>query len=192
MNSAGTQRVDGASSGPAPVGELSRPIAYSAAAIDRTTDSALLSLTSAAVQRSRHHRCPVSLALVAIDRYGDLLLQTGPAGATDLAHWLRVGLTEWTSQRTTASLVGESTYAILWEDCPRSEALELTRRALDAVKRHRRFAPGRPAALTLSGGLATLDVVPRNFRPQDLIDAARRCLDGAQLSGGDTLKSIAF
>jgi hypothetical protein len=46
--------------------------------------------------------------------------------------------------------------------------------------------------MTLSAGLATLEVPPRNFQPHQLIDAAWRCLSGAQLSGGDTLKSIAF
>jgi hypothetical protein len=51
---------------------------------------------------------------------------------------------------------------------------------------------GNPSELTLSAGLATLEFPPRNFPPRQLIDAAQRCLDGAQLSGGDTLKSIVF
>jgi hypothetical protein len=46
--------------------------------------------------------------------------------------------------------------------------------------------------LTLSGGLATIDFPPKNFAPQEMLDAAERCLGGAQLSGGDTVKSIAL
>ena len=46
--------------------------------------------------------------------------------------------------------------------------------------------------LTLSAGLATLEFAPKNYPSQELIDAAGRCLIGAQLSGGDTVKSITF
>ena len=46
--------------------------------------------------------------------------------------------------------------------------------------------------LTLSAGLATLEFAPKNYPARELIDAAQRCLSGAQLSGGDTVKSIEF
>jgi hypothetical protein len=31
---------------------------------------------------------------------------------------------------------------------------------------------------------------PKNFRTNDLIESAQRCLDGAKSSGGDSVKSI--
>ena len=44
--------------------------------------------------------------------------------------------------------------------------------------------------MTLSRGLATLEVPPRNYPPADMLAAAERCLAAAQLSGGNTTKSI--
>jgi hypothetical protein len=155
------------------------------------TDSPLLSLVGSAVQRCRQTRCSISLALLSIDCYGELLLQLGPAEATDLVHWLRMNLTDWTGHRALATLAGESVCAIVWEDCPRSDAVQLVRKSLDAAKTARNRPGGTRADLTLSAGLATVEVLPRNFQPQQLIDAAQRCLGAAQLSGGDTLKSIA-
>ena len=87
----------------------------------------------------------------------------------------------------------DATFALVWEDCSRSDAVQAIREILSQTKTWR--LPGRGMAagkLTLSGGVATLAFPPRNFPPQQLIDAARRCLSGALLSGGDTLKSIEF
>jgi hypothetical protein len=155
-------------------------------------DTPLLGMVSAAAQRCRQVRCSISLALLAIDRYGDLLLQVGPAQATDLVHWLRISLTDWTGHRALATLAGESACALVWEDCPRSDAIELVRKALDAAKAARKRPLGARVEFTLSAGLATVETLPRNFQPQQLIDAAQRCLNAAQLSGGDTLKSITY
>jgi hypothetical protein len=159
---------------------------------DLTCDSPLVGIVGSAAQRCRQMRCPIGLALFSIDRFGELLLQRGPAGATDLIHGLRIGLTDWTGHRAMATLVGESVCALVWEDCPRSEAVQLVRKALDAAKSGQARPCGSPAELTLSAGLATVEVLPRNFQPHQLIDAAQRCLGAAQLSGGDTLKSIAY
>ena len=48
------------------------------------------------------------------------------------------------------------------------------------------------AEVSLSAGVATLALPPKNYPPQQLIDAAQRCLGGAQLSGGGNVKSIEF
>jgi HD-like signal output (HDOD) protein len=183
---------------PAPSRPLGRgersaaPTSRSAPAIDAAADLALEGLVAGAVNRCRQMRCSVSLALVSIDRFGDLLLRLGPDQATDLVHGLRFELADWTGQRSPATTVGEACFALVWEDCSRSEALQLARQVLSNAKEWRYNQPGSPSELTLSAGLATLEVPPRNYDPAQLISAAQRCLSGAQLSGGDTLKSIAF
>jgi HD-like signal output (HDOD) protein len=45
-------------------------------------------------------------------------------------------------------------------------------------------------ATTLSIGVATMSVVPRNFDPQRLIESAARCLSAARACGISTVKSI--
>lgn len=154
-------------------------------------DASLPGLVSAAVGRCRSSRCPISLALVQIDNSRNLLLQLGPEAWAGVVHQVRDRLAEWTSQRAPVSLIGECDYAVVWEDCSRSDAVQCMRRALADAKAWWE-SQGNLSELTLSAGLATLEFPPRNFPPRQLIDAAQRCLDGAQLSGGDTLKSIVF
>ena len=167
-------------------------VSRSASPTDAAADPALEGLVAGAVNRCRQMRCSVSLALVSIDRFGDLLLTLGPDQATDLVHGLRFELADWSGQRAPATMVGEACYALVWEDCSRSDSLQLVRQILRDAKEWRYNQPGSPSELTLSAGLATLEVPPRNYEPAQLIAAAQRCLSGAQLSGGDTLKSIAF
>jgi GGDEF domain-containing protein len=154
-------------------------------------ETGLSGAVAAAVQRCRQARLPLSLAIFQVDHFGDALLMLGPAAATELVHSLRSVLADWTGQRSVATLVSDSAVALVIEDCPRSEAVHLARHALSMVKP---WAAARfdAAELTLSAGLATLERPPKNFQSQELIDGAQRCLSAAELSGGDTVKSIAL
>ena len=139
---------------------------------------------------ARQARRPVTLALLEIERFGDLLVQFGPDRISELTHWLRVALADWTGQRAEAILVSESCFALVWDDCPRNEGVRLARQALNEVKPWSRQQLAGHAAIVLSAGLATVESPPKNYPTQELIDAAQRCLGGAELSGGDTVKSI--
>ena len=44
--------------------------------------------------------------------------------------------------------------------------------------------------ISISVGVATVSLPPKNFRPDVLLESAGRCLAAAQQSGGNTLKSI--
>src|SRR5207245_930238 len=153
---------------------------------------ALASCLSAAVQRSRQTRRPLTLALFEIDRFGDLLVQSGPSGMMEIAQSLRCALADWANQQDEAILVSDSRLAMVWEECSRSDAVQLARNCLAAARDWSRDRFLLSCDLTLSAGLATLEFAPKNYPCQELIDAAGRCLIGAQLSGGDTVKSIAF
>jgi HD-like signal output (HDOD) protein/GGDEF domain-containing protein len=157
-----------------------------------TSDPGLAARVGAAVQRSRQARTPLTLAVMEIDRFADVLMQLGPAGASDAAHWLRVAVADWTNQRHEALLVSDSRVAVLCESCSRSEALQVARSVLAKIRPWSREQLPLTTGLTLSVGLATLEVASKNYPASELIDAAQRCLSGAQLSGGDTVKSIAF
>jgi HD-like signal output (HDOD) protein/GGDEF domain-containing protein len=152
-------------------------------------DAGLPGAVGAAVQRCRQARLPFTLAIFQVDHFGDVLLMLGPAAASELVHGLRSVLADWTSQRAVAALVSDSALALVFEDCPRSEAVHLARYALSMVKP---WATARfdAAELTLSAGLATIERPPKNFQAQELIDGAQRCLSAAELSGGDTVKSF--
>ena len=97
-------------------------------------DPGLESHVSAAVQRSRQTRRPLTLAFFELDRASELMLELGPAGMTEATYSLREILADWTSQRTEAHLVNDSRLAMLWDDCPRNAAVELARQALAAIR----------------------------------------------------------
>jgi GGDEF domain-containing protein len=147
---------------------------------------------TSALAAARQQRKPLTLALLEIDRFGDVLLQLGPAGMTEAMHSLQAAVGEWSGQDTAPLLVGENQLALVCVDCSRSDGVQIARYILKTVKPWSREQFPLGFDLTLSAGLATLEIASRNYPPADLIDAAHRCLAAAQLSGGDTAKSIAF
>jgi hypothetical protein len=155
-------------------------------------DHNLASMVSAAVQRCRQARQPLTLAVFEIDGFSDLLLQASPMGTTEIAHALCCALADWTNQPDEAIQISDNRVAMIWDRCSRSEAVRRSRECLAAVRPWSRDHWGVSCEFTLSIGLATLETAPKNYPPQELIDAAHRCLSGAGLSGGDTVKSIAF
>lgn len=153
-------------------------------------EARLVSRLSLAIHHCRQARRPLTLALVEVEHFSDLLLQVGPAGLGEVLHCLRAALADWSTTMEPAFAISDSCTGLVWEDCPRNEAVARARNLLSLVKP---WSAGRLAdgtLVTLSIGLATIERPPKNFRGEELIEAARRCLSAAQLSGGDTAKSI--
>jgi len=153
-------------------------------------DPGLLGRVIEAIAHARVTRTATSLALVQVDGWDQAVLRLGPQQAIDLLRQLEMGLASWTQERGSVLAVKDAQFALVWSERPRREALDAARQLLTAVKTWQ--LGNSQANLTLSVGVATLTLPPKNFPPQELIDAARRCLSGAQLSGGDTVKSWEF
>jgi HD-like signal output (HDOD) protein/GGDEF domain-containing protein len=88
------------------------------------------------------------------------------------------------------SLDKERMAAIL-SNCDRRTAVALAQSAIDALS-HTSSLEGGAADLetTLSVGVATASVVPRNFDPIRLVESAERCLTAARACGISAVKSI--
>jgi len=157
-----------------------------------SSDQVLRAPLAAAIQRSRQSRTPLTLALFEIDNFSDLLVQGGPVAMTELAYALRYALADWTASTSEARLISDSRLAMVWEGCSRSEAIQRTRDCIATASDWARERFDLSADVTLSIGVATLEAAPKNYPAQELIDAAERCLSAARLSGGNTIKSIAF
>ncbi len=159
--------------------------------VESDFDPSLEAQVDLALTRSRQIRGPMSLAFVEVDAFDSLLMQIGPAGARDVLAALTAAINEWTDKRFRPILISDSRLAMLWEDCSRSEAVQLSR---DLLSQLRVWPQGRTRTqsvkLTVSIGLATLDAVPKNYVSRQIIDAATSCLSSAKLSGGNTVKSI--
>jgi HD-like signal output (HDOD) protein len=168
-----------------------RPIGRAADQSSLSSEVGFAAQVAAAIGRCRAARMPVSLLLVAVDHHSELLLQLGPGGVADLLHWLQRDLAEWLGERTSAQPIGQATFGVILEQCSRNDAVTAARHALAAMKTWN--LPGGldlDIAPSLSAGIASLMLPPKNFPAQSLVDGAQRCLAGAQLSGGGSVKSI--
>jgi HD-like signal output (HDOD) protein/GGDEF domain-containing protein len=89
------------------------------------------------------------------------------------------------------SLGGERTAAVL-SHCDRRAAVVVAQNTMAALGKPNSSGLGTVCeeATTVSIGVATASVVPRNFDPVRLVECAERCLSAARACGISTVKSI--
>jgi len=142
-----------------------------------------------AVTTCRLERWPLSLLLVGVDRFEEVLRERGPAFAerTDRAIDLACGALDHAFlDRLDA---GEGLWAVVLPDCDRSQAVQYAGALVRSLSQLLAAADSEWADLSLNVGAATVVVPPKNFPAEDLVDRASRCLYAARASGGG-VKSI--
>lgn len=138
----------------------------------------------------RQHRVPLSLLLVEIDHYPQVIFNQGTSGAQQVSERLHQ-LCETIDQDGAICLqTHDAGFALVLPDCDRSQAVRLGNQLIHDARTLRADQPGARPACTISVGSATVSLPPRNFPPEDLVQSADRCLYGARVSGGNVLKSI--
>ena len=157
-------------------------------AVRSADDRGLLRCVSAAVGRCRQARRPISLLLAEMDDSASLLAGGGAEGAGRTMRMLKAAIEETTGRQVLAVPSLPTRLALILEDCDRQQGIEFGRQVIDGIRQWS-LERGGPA-VSLSAGLATLAMPPRNLACRELIDAAERCLHGVQLSGGDGIRSI--
>jgi HD-like signal output (HDOD) protein/GGDEF domain-containing protein len=160
------------------------------AAPDRPADydPAILGHLAAAAGVCRQQRTPLSVLLVEIDGYEDLVFCCGPDAAARLARHVEE-LCETSDLPGACCLpAGEARFAVILPRCDRDQAVELGDELVHGTQRGAWMH--EPTPVTLSVGVATAPVVPRNFAADQLLEAAERCLATARRTGGNSLKSI--
>jgi len=153
-------------------------------------DSLLVNRVALTVTACRRARCGVSLLLVELDHFGELAFRFGPQRAERLHRLLEAMCGDIDHANVWCAEVREACFAVLLPGCERGEAVRLGNDLLRSVREIGRPAKPVRSTVAVSVGIATLTMPSKNFPAGDLIDAASRCLYGAQASGGDTLKSI--
>jgi diguanylate cyclase (GGDEF)-like protein len=138
----------------------------------------------------RGARCALSLLLIGIDRFDELVLAKGVSGAERIVQFLGEACRAAATSDSVCRRAGDDQFALLLPGSDRQAAVAVGNQLLGQMRRLG-GAPGqvRPA-LTVSVGIAAVAVPPKNFAPGDLIESAERCLHAARLSGGNALKSI--
>lgn len=162
-----------------------------AATLRQVATPALLGHVEAAVKACRQARHALSLALLELDHSDTLTERIGPTQIARTMTRLQSIMHAIVVDDGRLLQVGEYRFAVAFEGCERQPAVELTRQLVRCVRQwSSEQTTTQGHAISLSGGVATLAMPPKNFPCQELIDAAERCLHGVQLSGGDSVKSI--
>jgi HD-like signal output (HDOD) protein/GGDEF domain-containing protein len=180
------RNLDGDSSGAS-----ARRESHATAVTSTLVDAGLEARVLTAMGSCRRQRQALSLMLVQLDHFDTWVITQGVHGAKSLVEHLGGVLTRALDLAGTCEHLGDGLFAIVLEDHDRQATVAVARelqRQVGDWSRPMAAATGEP--LTLSQGLASLSAVPKNFPPSELIESTRRCLAGAQLSGGDSVKSI--
>jgi GGDEF domain-containing protein len=152
----------------------------------------LLGYLLSAVTACRQARRALSLVLVEIDDFDDLALARGPVEAENIV-WRMAGVCRTLDfSQTHCVQIGQASFAIILKNCDRRQAVELSNQVIRLNEDSRSPSRGESATsrVTVSVGIATVPLLPKNFSPADLFAGAMRCLSAARLCGGSSLKSI--
>jgi GGDEF domain-containing protein len=144
-----------------------------------------------ALVNCRQGRQALSLVLVEIDHFASLVRTLGPVAAEQRVADLGEICSGCDLPGVSLLQARQACFALVLPDCDRGEAVAVADDILHRVRQEPGHRPETPGlGVSVSVGAATVPLPPKNFRVDDLIDSASRCLSTAQLSGGNTLKSI--
>ncbi len=154
-------------------------------------DPGLLGVLTTVGASCRQARCSLSLLLVGIDRFDELVMTRGVPGAKRIVALLATLCRGVSSPETICRQTRDDRFAVIVPGSDRQAAVDLGHQLLREIRQIGAPLPNdvRPT-ISVSVGLAAVSVPPKNFQPEELIDSATRCLHAAQTSGGNALKSI--
>ena len=174
-------------SGPVDTRTQGRAVVTSA---DAEIDPGLLGQLDAAVSACRRSQCALSLLLVELDEVERLTITYGVEGLGKLRRFLETGCASVDHPQAVCLPYRDVGFAVILPDCERQPAVRYANQLIDRVRglTPGRWSPGR-RAVGISVGAATLSVPTKSFPPENLFEAAHRCLYGSRASGG-VVKSI--
>ena len=156
-----------------------------------TADVALLGKINVAVDNSRNQRQPLSLLKLQVDGYETLILQQGLEETEKVMQLLVAVVNAMTQAEGECLEVNDGQLTFLLEDHDRTHAVRASRRLVEGVHlwSQQRTAKGQ-STITLSAGVSTVAMPPKNFAAEPLVEAAHRCMLAVQQGGGNGVKSI--
>lgn len=158
------------------------------AALD--ADPPLQSQLTSMAAACRQSRCSLSLLLVELDNPEDLVARYGVDRLAGFRRFLEYACRKLEHPCAICLAHGEVGFAVILPRCDRQAAVQLGNELIDRVRQLDlgRSPTGHPV-MSISAGVATVALPPKNFPADALLEAADRCLYGAHASGG-VLKSI--
>jgi HD-like signal output (HDOD) protein/GGDEF domain-containing protein len=190
------QRLGDRAAGTSPVATVSGSPATAVAtrkapvAVGGALTVELRSQVNQALITCRQTRQPLSLVLVEIDHFASLATKLGPVEAENQVAELGQLCSNCDVAGVSLQQVRQACFALVLPNCDRREAVAAADDILHCFREAWQQSGGNEPRVSISVGAATVPQPPKNFRVDDLIDSASRCLSTAQLCGGNTLKSI--
>jgi diguanylate cyclase (GGDEF)-like protein len=143
----------------------------------------------AATASCRARRAPLTLLLVAIDRFAEVTFATGASRAEQIAAQI-ASICQRTTANAECEAAGDGVWAVVLRDCDRNQAVRHSGNIAAAVRSLPTNDAVEEAVVTVSIGVATVALPPKNFSIKVLVERASRCLYAAQSAGGNVQKSI--
>ena len=157
-------------------------------AVPTTSEPGLPTRLATSLTRCRNARAALSVVIVEIEGYRDLVFELG----LETAERIRLRVADLAKNSLEASWVApvsEVGLAAACEGCDRSQAVGRSKIFKEEVKRiHSSDQIGHPVVVSI--GIASVAVPPKNFPGDSLLVAANRCVAAVRASGGDGVKSI--
>ena len=140
---------------------------------------------------ARAKRTDFTLLLLTIDHFEQILVSAGVEEVDVLQQLVAAAIDRQGDGLGRVLPCGDSTFAVLLEEHDRPQSVSLARQILKVV---RDWSVNRLShagvQLTLSGGAASVCVPPKGLPPEEIFEAARRCMMAAARGGGNSVKSI--
>ncbi|MHB0957327.1 MAG: sensor domain-containing diguanylate cyclase [Pirellulaceae bacterium] len=153
-------------------------------------DPGLCGRIASAITACRTRQQELSLVLLEIDDYADMMVRRGPESTSRMVASLRRAIPSLCDVPCDCLLLGDSRFAVLLRDCDRRQAIGVARSLIDRIADWAVDEGESDTPLATSAGVAALAIPTRHSRSEDLIDAADRCLFAAKTPGGRVVKSI--
>ena len=158
--------------------------------LDCLIDPGLVGRLKAAIIRCAAQQSELSLLLVQLNGFNDLLVRFGHERASRLVTVLNEAIESLADLPCECLLVDDARVAVILPDCDRGQAVTLARTLRDATPVWVSEREMLDAPLSMSLGVASVAMPNRTTQPHDVIEAADRCLFAARRSGGQVVKSI--
>src|SRR5690606_31338159 len=127
-------------------------------------DPGLSARVVTAVEHCRQRRCPLSMILVEVDHYAELVLKLGLAEANRQVRLIERWAVSLCAQGEDVLPAADARFALLLRDCERGQAGELGNELLRGIRRWSddRVSRGEQG-LQVTLGVATQTMPPKNF-----------------------------
>lgn len=150
----------------------------------------MLEVLASSLAACRARRASLSLVLLHLDGFAELVFQAGVTPANRIVQLIRAGCRQL-AEGAICQQVRDERFAIVLPECDRTQALRDCDELLPVLRGILADQAGNSGGmLRLCLGVASVTLPTATFPPQELIRGATRCLNAALSSNGDCVKSI--